>query len=245
MRFGGVHALADVSFSVTAGEKLAIIGPNGAGKTTLFNVLNGQLLPTSGRVFLFGRDVTGMAMHRRAHLGLARSFQVTSLFSNLTVLSNAILALNGTRSLRFQMLRPIRSYGEVFVTAKELLGAWALWERRNELVQALSHGEQRRLEIAVTLAAGPKVLLLDEPSAGLTAAESSQIVDRIRSFGRHITVMLVAHDMDLVFGIAERIMVFHQGQVVVTGTVDQIRADTRVKEIYMGREENGNDVGVG
>jgi branched-chain amino acid transport system ATP-binding protein len=244
MRFGGVRALADVSFSVTAGEKVAIIGPNGAGKTTLFNVLNGQLSPTSGRVYLFGRDITRMAMHRRTHLGLARSFQVTSLFSNLTVLGNAVLALNGTRSLRFQMLRSVGSYGEVFVAAKELLRAWALWERRNEPVRALSHGEQRRLEIAVTLAAGPKVLLLDEPSAGLTAAESSQIIDRIRSFGRDITVMLVAHDMDLVFGIAERIIVFHQGRAVASGTVDEIRADTRVREIYMGREDDGNDVGA-
>lgn len=245
MRFGGVRALVDVSFRVPAGQKLAIIGPNGAGKTTLFNVLNGQLSPTSGRVHLFGRDITRMAMHRRAHLGLARSFQVTSLFSNLTVVGNAVLALNGTRVLRFQMLRSLRSYREVFVAAEELLRAWALWERRDDLVRDLSYGDQRRLEIAVTLAAGPKVLLLDEPSAGLTAAESFEVIDKIRSFGGDITVMLVAHDMDLVFGIAERIIVLHQGQLVAEGTVDEIRADARVEEIYVGREDDGDDVAVG
>lgn len=235
--FGGVQALHDVSFSVEAGDKLAIIGPNGAGKTTLFNVLNGQLSATSGRIYLFGQEITTMATHRRAHLGEARSFQLTSLFLNLTVLDNTLLAIQGTKPSRFQMFRPITAYEHLFVKAKELLASMALWEKRNDLVQAISYGEQRKMEIALSLASEPKLLMLDEPSTGLTAAESAELINMIRNLGQDITVLVVAHDMDLVFGLADRIMVLHYGRIIAEGTPEEIQADSRVKEIYMGIEE--------
>lgn len=239
--FGGVHALSNVSFSVERGERLAIIGPNGAGKTTLLNLINGQMLPTSGKVFFWGQDITHMRAYSRAHLGQARSFQLISLFLNLSVLDNTLITLHGIKRSRFQMLRPTTAYTDLLAKAREILSPIDLWERRDELVRNLSYGEQRRLEIALTVALEPKLLLLDEPSCGLTSAESSEITDSICKLGRDITVLLVAHDMDLVFGIADRIMVLHYGKVVANGTPEEIRADPRVKEIYTGIEENAGN----
>lgn len=239
--FGGVQALKDVSFTVQAGERLAIIGPNGAGKTTLFNLLNGQESATAGRIYFFGQEITTMPTHRRAHLGQGRSFQLISLFPNLTVLDNALLAVQGTKPSRFQLFRPITAYKHLFTKAQELLEAMALWEKRDDLVQALGYGEQRRLEITLSLASEPKLLLLDEPSSGLTAAEGADIITMIRNLGPDITVVVVAHDMDLVFGLAERIMVLHYGEVIADGMPEEIQANPRVKEIYMGiQEETGN-----
>ncbi|TET16448.1 MAG: ABC transporter ATP-binding protein [Dehalococcoidia bacterium] len=235
--FGGVHALSNVSFSVEVGERLAIIGPNGAGKTTLFNLLNGQLLPTAGWIQFFGQDITTMPTHRRAHLGQGRSFQIISLFLNLTVLDNTLITLHGTKRSRFQMFRPINRYEHLLTRAQEMLTSVALWEKKDEFVKNISYGEQRRLEIALTAASEPKLLLLDEPSSGLTAAEGVDIVTMIRNLGTDITVVVVAHDMDLVFGVADRIMVLHYGQLIADGTPEQIQADSRVKEIYMGIEE--------
>ena len=235
--FGGVQALKDVSFTVQAGERLAIIGPNGAGKTTLFNLLNGQESATTGRIYFFGQDITRIPTYSRAQLGQGRSFQLTSLFPNLTVLDNALLAVQGTKPSRFQLFRPITAYKHLFAKAQELLTAMALWERRNDPVKALGYGEQRRLEIALSLASEPKLLLLDEPSSGLTAAEGADIITMIRNLGPDITVVVVAHDMDIVFGLADRIMVLHYGQIIADGTPEEIQADSRVKEIYMGIEE--------
>jgi len=236
--FGGVHALSDVSFSLEVGDRLAIIGPNGAGKTTLFNLINRQLSPTSGRIYFFGQDITTMATHRCAHLGQARSFQIISLFPSLTVLDNTLITLHGTKRSRFQMFRPIIGYKHLLAKAQEILTTVALWEKRNEPVKNISYGEQRRLEIALTLASEPRLLLLDEPSSGLTSAESGDITAMIHRLGRDITVLLVAHDMDLVFGVAERIIVLHYGKIIANGTPEEIQADPQVKEIYMGIEEN-------
>jgi len=235
--FGGVHAVRDVSFSVEAGEHLAIIGPNGAGKTTLFNLLSGQLPPTAGRVYLFGQEITNMSAHHRAHLGIARSFQLTTLFLNLTVLDNILLALQGTQPSRFQMFRSATAYKHLFTKAQELLDSMDLWEKKDDPVHAVSYGEQRKLEIALSLASEPKLLLLDEPSTGLTTAESADITSMIRNLGSDITVIIVAHDMDLVFGVAERIIVLHYGEIIAEGTPEEISTDSRVKEIYMGVEE--------
>ena len=242
--FGGVQALKDISFTVEAGERLVIIGPNGAGKTTLFNLLTGLESATAGRIYFLGKEITTMPTHRRTHLGQGRSFQITSLFPNFTVLDNALLAVQGTKPSRFQPLRPITAYKHLFTKAQELLGAVALWEKKNEFVKNISYGEQRRLEIALTLALEPKLLLLDEPSSGLTTAESADIIDVIQKLGGDITVLLVAHDMDLVFGVAERIIVLHYGEVIADGTPEEIRADPRVKEIYMGIEEGAENAGA-
>ena len=235
--FGGVHAVHDVCMRAEAGERLAIIGPNGAGKSTLFNLLDGQLLPSAGRVYLFGRDITRMAVHRRAHLGIAKSFQSTTLFLSLTVLDNILLGLQGLRASRFQMFRSSTTYGKLYIKAQELLDSMDLWEKRNDPVHAIAYGEQRKLEMTLSLTSAPKLLLLDEPSTGLTATESSDIIRMIRDLGSDITVIIVAHDMDLVFGVAERIIVLHYGEIIAEGTPEEIRTDSRVDEIYMGVKE--------
>jgi branched-chain amino acid transport system ATP-binding protein len=234
--FGGVSAVRNVSFKVEEGEHIAIIGPNGAGKTTLFNLLSGQLPPTAGQVFFFGQEVTHLPDHHRIHLGMARSFQIANLFLSLSVLHNTRLALQGIKSSRFQMFRPAASYKNIHVQAEELLRSMDLWDKKNVPVRAISYGEQRKLEMALSLAANPKLLLLDEPSCGLTSSESADITSRIRNLGTKITVVLVAHDMDLVFGVAQRIIVLHYGELLVDGSCDMVKNHPKVKEIYMGAE---------
>ncbi len=235
--FGGIHAVHNVSCKLDAGEHIAIIGPNGAGKTTFFNLVGGQIAPSSGKVFFFDQDITHMSAYKRTHLGMARSFQITSLFVNLTVLQHMVLALLGTKNTRFQVFRAVTSYKSLFDRAQELLSSMDLWQMRNDPVHSVSYGEQRKLEIALSLASNPKLLLLDEPSCGLTASESADITNLIRKLGEKITVMLVAHDMDLVFGVAQRIIVLHYGEIIMEGTPEQIQASDKVKEIYMGFDE--------
>jgi branched-chain amino acid transport system ATP-binding protein len=239
--FGGVQALSDVSFTLKGGEKLAIIGPNGAGKTTLLNILNGQLLPTGGRIFFLGKNITKMPIHYRALLGMARSFQITSLFPGLTALENIILALRGKEDTRIKLFRPTTSFKNRFDRAKESLIAVDLWERRDDLVQNISYGEQRKLEIQLCLVSEPKMLLLDEPTCGLTGTESADLINKIYNLGQDIPVIIVSHDMDLVFGLADRVIVLHQGKIVADGLPKEIKADPIVKDIYMGIEE---DIGI-
>jgi len=243
--FGGVQALRDVSFLMEAGERTAIIGPNGAGKTTLFNLLNGQLHPSTGRIYFFGRDITTIATNRRARLGQARSFQFTNLFLNLTVLKNVLLALHGTRPSAYQMFHSITAYKHLLTKAEELLGAMDLWQKRDLHVKDLSYGEQRKLEIALSIASEPRLWLLDEPNTGLTTAESADVIDRINSLGRDITVIIIAHDMDVVFSVAERIIVLHYGEIIADGTPEEISAHPKVKEIYMGIEEGKGNAEAG
>jgi branched-chain amino acid transport system ATP-binding protein len=234
--FSGVHALCDVSFSVEVGEKLVIIGSNGAGKTTLFNILNGQIGATTGYIYLFGKEVTNFPTHRRVHLGQSRSFQITSLLFNLTIHENCLLALHGKQASPFQVFRPITAYKHLFHEAQELLERIDLWGKRNELVKNMSYGEQRRLEIIISLASKPNLLLLDEPSAGLTASESIAIMEMIRNLGPDVAAIVIAHDMDLVFGVAERIIVLHHGRIISQGTPEEVQSNPKVKETYMGIE---------
>ncbi len=232
--FGGIYSLQNVSFTVEAGERLAIIGPNGAGKSTLFNVLAGQLPATRGRVYLFEQEITGTPAHHRARLGMARSFQVSNLFFNLTVLDNVLLAIQGLRAHPFQMFRPIEAYGDMFSKGQRLLSTAGLWEKKDEFVRNMSHGEQRNLEIILTLASEPKLLLLDEPTAGLTEAESANMFNVVNELASDTTTLFVAHDIDLVLSVAHRIIVLHYGVIIAEGPPEEIEADAKVKEVYMG-----------
>jgi branched-chain amino acid transport system ATP-binding protein len=178
-----------------------------------------------------------MSIHRRAHIGIARSFQIVKLFPDSTVLDNTVLAIQGTKPNRFQMFRPIRAYRGIYQRAEELLASFRLWEMHNEPVHAIAYGDQRKLEIALSLASKPKLLLLDEPNCGLTKAEGVEISRMIRELDRDITVIMVAHDMDLVLGVAERIIVLHFGRVIIEGAPAEVCSDPKVNEIYMGTED--------
>ena len=234
--FGGLRALSELSLEIQPGERRAIIGPNGAGKTTLFHLIGGQLPPSSGRIALFGRDVTRLPPFRRAALGLGRTFQITTLFLNLTVMENILLAVQALDSIRFVLHRPLTGYPQIVGRARELLEEWNLWEKRRSLVRHLSYGEQRQLEIVLALAATPKVLLLDEPTAGLSPAETQQVVAMIQRMDADIAVLLIEHDMDVAFQVAQRIAVLHHGRLLADGTPEVIRKDPAVAEIYLGVE---------
>jgi branched-chain amino acid transport system ATP-binding protein len=236
--FGGVHVLRDISFSVLPGERLLIIGPNGAGKTTLFNLIGGQLSPTSGRLFFEGRDITRVPAHQRAHLGIVRSFQLSTLLVNQTVIENALLTFMGCHACRYDLWRPIRAHKDLLDSAEKALASAELWDRRQMPVKLLSYGDRRRLEVVLSIALQPRLLLLDEPSNGLTSEESGAIVRLIKKAGRDVTVIVVAHDMDLVFETAERINVLYYGGLLASGTPDEIRNNPKVREIYMGFGEN-------
>jgi branched-chain amino acid transport system ATP-binding protein len=243
-KFGGVEALKDITFVVEIGLKLAIIGPNGAGKTTLLNVLNGQHSANSGRIYFMGRDITHLSVCKRAHLGMARAFQSSTLFPSMSVLNNLLLAIHGMRPSRRHVFRSFKTYTEYGIEAERHLKSVNLWEKKDKMVSDLSHGEQKRLEIAMSLALEPKLLLLDEPSSGLTTGESADVAVILRNLGPTITILIVAHDMDLVFGIADYILVLHYGQVLYTGTPSDVQCDAKVREIYMGVEDSADDVGA-
>lgn len=237
MDFGGLRALNALSFSVSVGERLAIIGPNGAGKTTLFQILSGMLAPTTGRIFAFGKDITKLPPHERAALGLGRTFQITNLFFNLTVLDNLLLGLEAAGGARFNMIRPVSTRGRLLGQAEGILKEWGMWERRDVPVRSLSYGEQRQLEIVLTLSQKRSILLLDEPTCGLSLEEAKSFTAMISGFSRDFTVLLIDHDMDVTFEIAEKVMVLHYGQLLVHGLPADVKSNPRVQEIYMGAEE--------
>ena len=232
--FGGLHAVLGVSLRVFAGDRQAIIGPNGAGKTTLFNLVTGVLPATSGEVVLFGWDVRAWPSHRRTALGMARTFQVTSLFPKLTVLDNVLLAIKGLRRTKYVMWRPLSSYRDVYDKARRLLEAAGYGERRDVEVRNLSHGEQRQIEIVLGLASDPKILLLDEPTAGLSSGESQEMAEFLKRLDPELAILLIEHDMDVVFDFARHISVLHFGEVVEEGATESIRRSAKVKEIYLG-----------
>ena len=223
-----------VTLSVRPGERRALIGPNGAGKTTLFNLISGTLPVTGGTISLFGQDVTRAAAHRRAALGLARTFQITNLFPDLTVLENCLLAVQALSPVKFGMLRPMSAYGHLRERARAMLEAVGLEAVAEARVNILSHGEQRQLEIALALAGRPRVLLLDEPTAGLSPAESRLMAGLIGRLDPAITVLMIEHDMDIALELSSHVTVLHYGRVIADGSREEIRADPQVREIYLG-----------
>ena len=235
-RFGGILATDHVSLDVARGELHAIIGPNGAGKTTLISQLTGQLLPHSGTIHLAGRDITYLPAYRRSALGLARSFQITSLLMDFTALDNVAMAAQAHDGHSFRFWGNARKESGLRKTALAALDRVGLAGRADTVVSKLSHGEQRELELAVALATSPQVLLLDEPMAGLGITESARMVKLLQELRREVTIVLVEHDMDAVFALADRITVLVYGCVIASGAPAAIRGNEEVKRAYLGEQ---------
>ena len=232
--FGGLAAVNDVSLECHVGQLHAVIGPNGAGKTTLINLLSGDLAPTGGRVELLGREVTGLAAHRISQLGVGRSYQRTNIFMKFTAFENCRLAAQARLPSSMRFVRPAARYREVNEAAARALALAWLGARSDTVAAELSHGERRQLEVAMTLATSPKVLLLDEPLAGMGAEESARMVGLLRTLVSGHAMLLVEHDMDAVFALADRLTVMVSGTVLASGTPEQIRANAEVQEAYLG-----------
>ncbi len=236
-RFGGIVATDDVVLNVEDGELHAVIGPNGAGKTTLIAQLSGQLRPDAGRVRFAGYDITTLPVHRRSALGLARSFQITSLFLDLSVLDNVALAVQAHAGHSFRFWRDARRENDLREPARAALARVGLSERADMPASALSHGEHRQLELAMALAGSPRLLLLDEPMAGLGPEESARMVAMLRALKSEMTILLVEHDMEAVFALADRITVLVYGRVIASGVPADIRANPQVRDAYLGESE--------
>jgi branched-chain amino acid transport system ATP-binding protein len=235
--FGGLAAVNDVTLACRMGKVHAVIGPNGAGKTTLINTLSGDLAPSDGVVKLFGRDVTRLGPERISRLGVGRSYQKTNVFLPFTAFENCRLAAQSRMRTSMRFFRPAAAYREVSQAAEHALEAVGLQDRGGLPVAALSHGEQRQIEIAMTLATRPKVLLLDEPLAGMGAEESARIVTLLQKLARDHAILLVEHDMDAVFAVADTLTVMVNGTVLASGKPEEIRSNPAVQEAYLGVEE--------
>ncbi len=233
-KFGGFVATSKVSLNVEAGARHALIGPNGAGKTTLINLLTGFLEPTSGEVILNGDKVTHLAQHQRVKRGLARTFQINRLFADLTVLESVVMAVNERLGLGARFWQSVGSHTAAVDEAVELLERLRLLDVAHETTRNLAYGKQRLIEIALALAAKPSVLLLDEPAAGVPTIESRELFETIAGLPREVTILLIEHDMDLVFRFADRISVLVGGAVLTEGTPEVIAHDPKVKEVYLG-----------
>jgi branched-chain amino acid transport system ATP-binding protein len=234
--FGGLEAVKDVDLRVSHGERRAIIGPNGAGKTTFFDLINGQHPATSGSIELLGRNVTKLPAHKRAALGLGRTFQITNLFPTKTVIDNLVISTMGLLSTKFSMFRPLSSYRPLYEKAEEAFKSVGLSGLGGVMVKNLSYGEQRQVEIAMALISQPKVLLLDEPTAGLSPAESHMMSEIIQGLDPSITILIIEHDMDVALSVANSITVLHEGRVFMEGSADEVQGNAKVQEIYFGEE---------
>ena len=232
VRFGGLAALSNVSLSVPAGEIRAIIGPNGAGKSTFFNCLTGVLRPTSGRIVFNGEDIAGLPPYTISRKAIARSYQITNILPGATVLENVRIASQSRRH-NWSMLRHHRAYTDVIARARAALADVGLADKEDELAANLSHGEQRNLEIGIALATEPKLLCLDEPTAGMSVAETHATVDLVRRIARNLTILIVEHDMEVVMGLAHTITVLNYGEVLAEGRPAEIQANPRVQEVYL------------
>ena len=236
-RFGGLDAVNNVDLKIGLGERRAIIGPNGAGKTTLFTLISGEVPVTDGSIRLFERDITRMTSYRSVALGLGRTFQITNLFTTLSVLENLLIAAMGLRKMKFSMLRPLTSNLDLMQKAQKTLESIGMAEKANILIKNLSHGERRQIEIAMVLVTDPRLVLLDEPTAGLSPAESTMMTSIIKQLDPKITVLIIEHDMDVAYQVADKITVLHHGYVFIEGTQEEISNDTKVQEIYFGKED--------
>lgn len=233
-KFGGFVATNEVNLNVEAGARHALIGPNGAGKTTLINLLTGFLEPTSGQVILNGDDVTHLGQHQRVKRGLARTFQINRLFADLTVLESVIMAVNERLGLGARFWKPVGAYPDAIDEAVKLLEQLRLLDVAHAPTRSLAYGKQRLIEIALALAAKPQVLLLDEPAAGVPTSESRELFESIAALPREVTILLIEHDMDLVFRFADQISVLVNGALLTQGTPEAIANDPKVKEVYLG-----------
>jgi branched-chain amino acid transport system ATP-binding protein len=234
-RFGGLVAVDRVSLMLGPRRRLAVIGPNGAGKTTLFRLIAGDVPPSQGRIFLFGREVTRLPAHRRARLGLSRTFQVSNLFAGLSVLDNVRLAAQAGEPSRWRLLGPVRSGDPAGLAAMEALERAGVAARAGDRVSELSHGEQRQLELALALATSPRLLLLDEPAAGLSAGERSRLRELLGSLPDSLPLLLIEHDMTLALSLTDEVLCLHNGRPIAHGPPDRVRGDPTVQAVYLGR----------
>ena len=232
--FEALRAVDNVTLDVPRGERRAIIGPNGAGKTTLFNAITGMIAPTDGKIIFDGHDVTSLPPHRRARLGISRTFQITNLFPTLSVEDNLVLAMRGRSPKKFSLFGSPERSAEEDKRMSYALAAARLTAGRDIPVRELSYGEQRQLEIALALIASPTLVLFDEPAAGLSPAERVIVADVIRALPRELTLVIIEHDMDLALGLADHVTCLHEGRVLVEGAPDAIRGNAAVQEVYLG-----------
>jgi branched-chain amino acid transport system ATP-binding protein len=232
--FGGVKAVDNVTLEVQPGERYALIGPNGAGKSTLFNLITGELPVTNGTIVFDGQDITHTSVHDCANLGIGRTFQRNNLFLGMTAHENVRIAVQHQHRITRQIFRAIRTYDEINQEADHYLNLVGLGSFRDQKVGELAYGQQRALEIALALATNPKILLLDEPTAGMSPAETADMVALIQSLPPELTIMIVEHDMEVIFTLADRVTVLHYGEVIATGNPQEIRENQKVQEIYLG-----------
>lgn len=233
--FGGLRAVDDVTLSVAPGERRVLIGPNGAGKTTLFHCIAGTLQPTGGRVVMFGADISALPENRRTARGMGRTFQISNVCTDLTVMENLQLAMLGIDARKWTMHRPLAALAGLRERGDAGLARVGLGGRAGETVKFLSYGERRQLELALSLASGPKVLLLDEPCAGLSPSERQRFFQLVEELPRDITLIMIEHDIDIALALADRVTVLHRGKVILDGTPDEVRTDPEVREVYFGR----------
>lgn len=233
--FGALKAVNRVTLGIEQGQVISLIGPNGAGKTTLFNLITGVFYPEEGDIFFKNQKITGMPPYKLCHLGLARSFQITNIFQGLTVLENIRLAGQGLVK-GFHLFDSLSGLTQPLKGAETILKLLGLWEQRSELAGNLSHGDQRYLEIGIALASQPSMLLLDEPTAGMTPMETRASIELIKRLREKVTIILIEHDIDLVFEVSDRIMVMHQGSLLAEGTPGEVKSNKAVQEAYLGEE---------
>lgn len=232
--YGSLPVLQNISLEVQPQERHVIIGPNGAGKTTLFNAITGVIPIDAGSIVMEGKNIGQSPAHARVASGMARTFQKNNLFENLTLEENLELSVLSNKAYRYQILRSAKKYTEIYEGTKQLLDDWDLWNRRKRLVKELSYGEQRLLELLLALALKPRLLMLDEPTSGMSPAETRRTIELIQSLPKSIALLVVEHDMEVVFSIADRITVLHHGEVFLSGKPEEIRGHEKVTEIYFG-----------